>query len=231
MKLSYDLHIHSCLSPCGDNDMTPNNIVNMAQLLGLDVIAVSDHNSAKNLPAVLAVAKNTGLTVVPAIEACTMEEVHMLCLLPDLDKALILDERLYSLLPDFINDPKAFGDQLIADENDEIIGKADKLLINAANISIDKLIPLVDSLGGIAIPAHVDKSANSIISNLGLIPPEYSFSCVEVKSLKNSIDFYGSIISNSDAHQLELINEPINFIEVQEKSVLSIINTLKQKIQ
>lgn len=229
MQVSYDLHIHSCLSPCGDNDMTPNNIVNMAMLLGLDVIAVSDHNSAKNLPAVISVANSLGITVVPAIEVCTMEEVHMLCLLPTLENAVTLGDEIYPLLPSFKNDVEAFGDQLITDENDEVIGYEEKLLINAIDLSIDKLLPIVASLGGIAIPAHVDKSANSIISNLGLIPPEYDFSCIEIKNPENKIDFNGNKITNSDAHQLELIHEPTYYIDVNEKSAIGIINSLKQK--
>lgn len=99
MKYSYDLHIHSCLSPCGDMDMTPNNIVNMASLLGLDLIAVSDHNTALNLPAVFSVAKQVGLTVIPAIEANTAEEVHVLCLFPELEDALSCSDEFYQHLP------------------------------------------------------------------------------------------------------------------------------------
>ena len=99
MKLSYDLHLHSCLSPCGDRDMTPNNIVNMASLLGLDVIAVSDHNTARNLPAVFAVAERVGLLVIPAMELCSAEEIHMLCLFPALQNALSCSEAVYPYLP------------------------------------------------------------------------------------------------------------------------------------
>lgn len=230
MKLSYDLHIHSCLSPCGDNDMTPNNIVNMAGLLGLDVIAVSDHNSAKNLPAVFAVASSCGQTVVPAIEICTSEEVHMLCLLPTLEAALSLDNMIYPFLPDFQNDTAAFGDQLILNENDEQIGYEKKLLINALNLSIDRLLPIVQGLGGIAIPAHVDKAANSILASLGMIPTEYGFTCIEIKNPDNKIEFIGNRITNSDAHQLDLIHEPNFYIEVEENSAHGVINSLKKEV-
>ena len=110
MKYSYDLHIHSCLSPCGDMDMTPNNIVNMASLLGLDLIAVSDHNSALNLPAVFTAAKGTELTVIPAIEANSAEEVHVLCLFETLEDALACSEEFYEHLPPVINRPYIFGE-------------------------------------------------------------------------------------------------------------------------
>ena len=131
MKISYDLHIHSCLSPCGSEDMTPNNIVNMACLLGLDVIAVSDHNSCKNLPAVCKLAQMRGLTVVPAMEACTAEEVHVLCLFETLSGAMAFGERIYESLPPILNQPEIYGEQLILDEKDNIVGKEPKLLINA----------------------------------------------------------------------------------------------------
>lgn len=227
LKISYDLHIHSCLSPCGDNDMTPNNIVNMALLSKLDVIAVSDHNSSLNLPAVFSVAKENGLLVVPAIEVCTSEEVHVLCLMYTLFDIMEFSKELYEVLPDFKNDEAVFGQQLVLDENDCIIKSEPRLLINALTISIDRLLKLVFKYNGIAIPAHVDKNSNSIISNLGFIPADYGFSCIEVKNPDAKIDFNGRRISNSDAHYLENINEPINFLDVCEKSVKAIIDCLK----
>ncbi|MEG0692553.1 MAG: PHP domain-containing protein [Oscillospiraceae bacterium] len=229
MKISYDLHLHSCLSPCGDNDMTPNNIVNMALLLGLDAIAVSDHNSSLNLPAVFKVAQNHGLTVVPAIEVCTNEEVHMLCLTYTLDDILAFSDELYQHLPNFKNDVDVFGQQLIVDENDAIIGYENRLLINALDISIDQLLKIVRKYDGIVIPAHVDKTSNSVISNLGLIPSDYKFSCIEVKNPDFKVDFDGIRISNSDAHYLEHIHEPLNFINVTENSAHGIIDYLKNK--
>ena len=227
MTLSYDLHMHSCLSPCGDNDMTPNNIVNMASLIGLDIIAVSDHNSALNLPAVFKAAGKINLLVIPAIEVCTSEEVHVLCLFEALDNALQFSDYIHGSLPDIKNSADIFGEQLILNENDEIVGHEDKLLINALTLSLDKLMNTLPAYDGIAIPAHVDKTSNSIISNLGFIPPEYNFSCIEQKSKESNIDFIGKRIYNSDAHYLEHINEPINHIEVSEKSIKAVIEALK----
>lgn len=229
MKLYYDLHMHSCLSPCGDDDMTPNNIINMCSMLGLDAIAVSDHNTALNLPAVFTAAEQTNLLVVPAIEVCTNEEVHVLCLFYTLNDALSFGMEIYEFLPAIENQEDIFGKQLIMDENDFIIANEPRLLINALTISIDRLLKIVSGYDGIAIPAHVDKSSNSIISNLGFIPSEYNFSCIEVKNLENNIDFDGKKISNSDAHYLEHIAEPSNYVDIKEKSVKCIINYLKER--
>lgn len=227
MKLSYDFHIHSCLSPCGDNDMTPNNIVNMAALLGLDMIAVSDHNSCKNLPAVFEAAKAAdGLLVVPAMEACTNEEVHMLCLFRTLDDALAFDREIYPFLPEFPNDPAVFGDQLILNGQDEMIGREPKLLINALSIGIEALCRIAASHGGIALPAHANKPANSIIANLGFIPEEYHFSAIELNPPDESVPFAGRRITDSDAHYLEHIHEPVNELELPEKSACAVVDWL-----
>lgn len=227
MKLYYDLHLHSCLSPCGDMDMTPNNIVNMALLKELDVIALSDHNTAKNVRSVCEVAEGTGLLVIPAIEVCTSEEVHMLCLFDSLEGCEAFGEYLYTVLPDIPNEPEIFGRQCIMNALDEEIGTLEKLLLNAVDLSIDRLLELMPLYGGMAIPAHVDRSSYSIISNLGFLPPEYGFSCIEVKHPPFECGFEGNIITDSDAHYLEDIAEPEHFLEADEKSISGIISILK----
>ncbi len=228
MNYSYDLHIHSCLSPCGDMDMTPNNIVNMASLLGLDLIAVSDHNSALNLPAVFSVAEKTGLTVVPAIEANSAEEVHVLCLFEKLEDALACSDEFYDHLPPILNRPDIFGEQVIMDESDQPTGIVEKLLINALDLGLDSLLTVVKKYQGLAIPAHVDKSAYSILANLGYIPPEYGFSCVEVKNPEADVAFDGHKITDSDAHYLQDIAEPVRFLELPEKSAKAVLEKLRQ---
>lgn len=229
MRLYYDLHMHSCLSPCGDTDMTPNNIVNMSLLKELDVIALSDHNTARNITAVRQAANGTPLLVVPAIEVCTSEEVHMLCLFEDFDACCAFGEYVYDAMPPVLNQPDIFGEQVIMNAMDEPDGTLDKLLINAADISIDRLLALLPDYCGFAVPAHVDKSANSIISNLGFIPPDYGFPCIEVKNPPYECGFDGNVITNSDAHYLEHISEREHFIEAEEKSIACILHTLKTK--
>lgn len=220
MKVKYDLHIHSCLSPCGDNQMTPGNIVGMASLSGLSMIALSDHNTARNLPAVTALGKEMGLLVVPAIEITTAEEVHVLSLLPSLEAALELGEEVYSHLPPVQNRPDIFGDQLIMDEKDQVTGTLDKLLINATDLPIEKVFSLVRSYGGVPVPAHIDKNSNSILFNLGFISPELGVTAVEV----HAPPFDGAegyfVISDSDAHDLEtfILHEP------QELELFSVSN-------
>ncbi len=228
MKLYYDLHIHSCLSPCGDNDMTPNNIVNMSLLKELDVIALSDHNTAKNVLAVKQVAEQSDLLVIPAIEVCTNEEVHILCLFENFSACEAFGAYLYSLLPPIQNKPEIFGQQIVMNALDEPVETLDKLLINAANLSIDQLVNVLPDYQGFAVPAHIDRSSYSIISSLGFIPPDYQFSCVEVKKTPFSCDFTGNVITNSDAHYLEHISEREHYLEVTEKSIKGVLNAIKK---
>lgn len=234
MKFAVDLHIHSALSPCGDDDMTPNNIVNMALIKGLDLIAVTDHNSAMNLPAVLEVAKRKGLMVVPGIEVQTKEEVHIICLFKNLQSALKLDEIIFNCLPDIKNNEDVFGRQLIMDSEDQLIGKIDKLLISSCALSVNDVFILVKGLGGVCIPAHVDRPAYSITSNLGFIPPSLKVKTVEF-SKKDSpeaiikrypfLKKYDYIVS-SDAHYLWDISEREFFVEMEFLSFTNLANLL-----
>lgn len=176
----YDLHIHSALSPCGDNDMTVNNIVNMALLKGLEVIALTDHNSSKNCPAVMKAAAAAGLTVIPGMEINTSEEIHAVCLFPSLEKAMAFDDYVYRTLPPVPNRPEIFGDQLILNEEDEVIGREEKLLITASGVSFSELPDLMTEFDGIFFPAHVDRSANSLLAILGSVPEDTPFPFYEV---------------------------------------------------
>ena len=121
MRIAYDFHIHSCLSPCGDKDMTPQNIVNMSKIMGYDAIALTDHNTTGNCEAVIKVGKEIGLTVIPGMELCTSEEVHIVCLFPDIEKANKFSEYVYSTLPPVKNKPSVFGEQTKMNENDDQI--------------------------------------------------------------------------------------------------------------
>ena len=227
MRLFYDLHLHSCLSPCGDEDMTPNNIANMAALLGLDAIALTDHNSAKNLPAAAQAAEAAGLLFVPGVETNTAEEVHMLCLFETLEGALAFGEEIYAHLPDIPNDPAVFGRQVIRDAQDEMTGEEPRLLINALSLSIDRLLPLAAAHGGCAIPAHANKNAYSIMASLGFIPPEYGFRCIELNPPDPAFLFEGRRITNSDAHYLEHIHEPEHFLELPERTTKAVVDYLR----
>lgn len=237
INISYDLHIHSCLSPCGDADMTPANIVGMAALKGLDVIALTDHNSCKNCPAFLIAARDAGLLALPGMEVTTIEEVHVVCLFTELEKAMEFDSLIQEKLLKIENNPAIFGRQEIYNEMDQIIGEEPYLLINSTDISVDHLYDIVKLYGGIMIPAHIDKTSNSMISNLGFIPEDSKFDCVEVHDVTclpvlratNQYLNHCNVITNSDAHYLQDINEPKHYLMVNEKSLASILEALERK--
>lgn len=235
IPVSYDLHIHTCLSPCGDNDMTPANIVCMAQLKGLDVIAITDHNSVLNCEPAMKYGEAFGVLVIPGMELTTEEEVHVVCLFPTLEKALgfgrYVDERLIRVP----NDPKIFGHQYIMDEDEQIKGELPDLLINATSIGFSDVASALAPYDGVMIPAHLDKSSTSLISNLGFIPPDSTFHTFELKkmaSLHGLRKAHGylngcNVITSSDAHYLEHINEAVNTLNVNDKSIEGILEVLK----
>ena len=210
--LYYDFHIHSALSPCADNDMTPNNIVNMAALSGLNAIAVSDHNTIGNVRAAMEAGKNCGIEVIPAMEVETAEEVHILTLFPNIQAAEYVASEVYKSLPDIKNRPDIFGEQIIMDSEDNVTGYEEKLLISPTSLSINSLFGLVLSAGGLFIPAHVDRHSYSILTNLGFIPEELDIKNIEISKNVADLDAYldnrkdlkkYNVLRNSDAHYLQ----------------------------
>ncbi|SHJ81891.1 PHP domain-containing protein [Paramaledivibacter caminithermalis] len=237
MKIYYDLHIHTALSPCGDNDMSPMNIVNMAMLKGLDVIAITDHNSVKNcLPSIKA-AEDNNIIVIPGMEIQTKEEVHLLCLFRDIKAALEFGSKIDNLIPNYTNNPEYFGEQLIFDNENNIVGKENRLLISSVDISISKVFEMVDKLNGVVIPAHVDKRNYSIISNLGFLPLDLDITTIEISKNCHKEDFINrnkylqnyNMIINSDAHYLGDISEPVNYMNIPEKDIEEIFRFFKLK--
>jgi len=242
LPVYYDLHIHSALSPCAASDMTPNDIVGMALLNGLDLIAITDHNSMSNAAAVIEAANNINkqqeknIIVLPGVEVSTVEEVHILCLFDCIEAALEFDRKLYPFLPDLNNRIDIFGNQVLYDENDNVIGEEQRMLIAPTTISFDALYELTHACNGAFIPAHIDRSSFSVISNLGFIPPHLNINTVEVSPngienefLKQNTDItkQRKIISSSDAHQLWAINERINSISLPELSAKAAIDFLR----
>lgn len=234
MKVTYDFHIHTALSPCGDITMTPNNIVNMALLNGLDVIAITDHNSCDNVRAVMEVAKGTELLVIPGMEVETKEEIHVVCLFSSLDDVYNVQKEIYKRLPRQKNSEKIFGEQLILNAQDEIVGRLDNLLTFAADLSIDDLQDLVATYKGAFIPAHIDRPSYSIISNLGMIPKNMQLSTLEISRFAD-YEVYAQkydnylLLQSSDAHDLGYIGICERQIEVLDKTAQSIIRALNKK--
>ncbi len=208
--VSFDLHIHSCLSPCADDDMTPMNIAGMAHLNGLDMIALTDHNSAKNCPAMKAAAAHYGLSFIPGMELTTAEEIHILCLFPDVIRALEFDCYVHNRLIPVKNKPFIFGNQVIMGEDDVSTGEEELLLINATSIGLQGLPELAARWGGVVIPAHLDREANGLLAILGSFPPDFSPAGLEiVKNLPGDLPKGLKIIKNSDAHHLWEISQDV----------------------
>ena len=236
MKLYYDFHIHSCLSPCGDTDMTPNNIVNYAKIMGYDVIALTDHNTALNCPAVAKIAEENGITFIPGMELCTSEEVHIICLFYTLEDALNFSEYVKSTMPPIKNKPSVFGEQLICDANDNVIGQEEILLVTASGISTEKVVKKVAEYNGICYPAHIDRSSFSILSNLGTIDEYFGFNCAEIYDILKEDELKKKhpylerlkILSDSDAHYLENMRIPQQIIDVPENNINAILNYLNK---
>ncbi len=228
MSLYYcDLHIHSCLSPCGDEDMTPGNIVGMSLLNGLQIVALTDHNSVKNCPAFFKIAKAHGIIPIAGVELTTSEDVHVVCLFRTLEAAMDFGEFIESKRLRIKNDSEIFGKQLVTDENDEICGEEEFLLINAVNISIDEAFDEVLARGGVCYPAHIDRSSNGIISMLGDFPPKPEFTAYElndIASLDGCLARFPIIserglvhVASSDAHYLTDISEKGFAIELEDE--------------
>lgn len=175
----YDFHIHSCLSPCADNDMTPANIAGMATLAGLNIVALTDHNTTKNCLAFFKAAKQNGIIAVAGMELTTAEDIHIVCLFEKLSEALSFGEEIEKHRIRIKNRPDIFGDQLIVDEEDNIIGTDEDLLSNATDIPYDDVPKLVKNFNGICFPAHIDREANGVIATLGTFPQEPHFNIAE----------------------------------------------------
>lgn len=203
ISLKSDLHIHTCLSPCADLDMTPKAIVENSLDKGLDIIAVCDHNSAENVEATVRMGLKRGLLVLPGLEISSREEVHSLAIFESADQALKMQEIVYDHLKG-TNRPEFFGDQVVANEFDEVEGFNDHLLIGASGLGLVEIINSVHKLGGISIASHVDRPSFSIMSQLGFIPKDLPLDGLEVSDMSGAKNISAitelPVMSFSDAH-------------------------------
>ncbi|MBN1484585.1 MAG: histidinol phosphatase [Chloroflexia bacterium] len=190
--------------------MLPEFIVERALELDLDIIAVTDHNSAENAAAMVTAATDTGLTVLPGMEVQTREEVHLVCLFDTLEQAWQWQEEVYAHLPRLKNKEEVFGTQIVLDAEGQAQGYNERLLLTSTSFSLEQVLGRVGQIGGLCIPAHVDRPAYSIMANLGFIPPELDFPGVEISQLVKleqarqrfpQLEQY-SLIANGDAHRL-----------------------------
>ena len=231
-KLFCDLHIHSCLSPCGDSLMTPNNIVGMAFIKQLDVIAVCDHNSARNLPAIAEAAAMMNVLLLPGMELTTREEAHMLCYFRDVDTCLAFSDRIRSHLPPIPNNERFFGRQQIMNAQDEEIGVEERLLISALDLGFEECERLIHEAGGLCVPAHINRGSNGVLNALGFLPAGARYDALEISKAVPWPEIDTSayrVLHSSDAHYLENILEPEFAIEAYERSVDAIFDAIQGK--
>lgn len=212
---SYDLHVHSCLSPCGDDDMTPCNIAGMAFLNGLKIVALTDHNSTKNCPAFFEACSEYGIVPVAGTELTTAEEVHMVSLFEDLDTALRFDEALQQYRMPLKNRVDIFGSQPIMGPGDEVVGEDPWFLPAATTLPIEDAAQLVRGFGGICYPAHIDRESNGLLAILGAFPEKPVFGLAELRERKNNALAEGrKLVVSSDAHRLWELNQAENFLHL-----------------
>ena len=202
-----DLHLHSCLSPCAEDEMDPMDIMGMAVLLGIELVALTDHNSAKNCPAAEYAAKERGLGFIPGMEVTSSEEIHCVCLFPTTDRALTFGEQIRLLRPQIKNKPHIFGDQKIV-HPDGTVEEEPFLLYPGAGVSVMDLHKLVRSYGGLFWPAHVDRGANSLLDVLGGWPEDLVADAAEVKfAATTGVPDYVPRVNGSDAHRFSSMVE------------------------
>ena len=235
-KIKADLHIHTCLSPCGDMEMTPMAIVEKARSKGLDVIGICDHNSSENVAAVKKAGEKNNLKVLGGMEVTSKEEVHILALFDEDKKLSELQETVYENLKGK-NDEEFFGYQLIVDEQNEIIDFNKKLLIGATDLTVDRIVELIHSLNGLAIASHIDRERFSLIGQLGFVPEGLELDGLELSpgymSKKKKLDFPMSsgfpLVTFSDAHYIDDIGKTSTTFLLDNITVIELKKALKNK--
>lgn len=231
-----DLHIHTCLSPCGDWDMTPRAVVEQSARKRLDIIAVTDHNSVENAGAAMLCGQKSGVTVLPGMEICSLEEVHVLALFDNLEMALAMQDFVYDHL-DGENNPDVFGYQVVANEHDEVEGQNSRMLIAATRVDLNTLVTKIHETGGLAIAAHIDKTAYSLLAQLGFLPPDLPLDAVEVsfrarpEEASQTLLMGASIpcITSSDSHFLPEIGRVSTKFTLAEPTIAEIKKALQGK--
>jgi predicted metal-dependent phosphoesterase TrpH len=202
-----DLHIHTCLSPCAELEMSPLRIVQESLAKGLDFIAICDHNSAENAGAAVRAGAMLGIHVLPGLEINSIEEIHTLAIFDSEKQALSMQDIVYTHLHG-TNRPDIFGEQVVVNEINEVEYFNERMLIASTQLGVDSIVREVHKLGGIAIASHVDRPSYSIISQLGFIPHDLELDAVELSCMTNKESFAGwsgmlkelPIIKSSDAH-------------------------------
>ena len=229
-----DLHIHTCLSPCAELDMSPRGILTAAKKKEIDIIGICDHNSSENSLAVMNAAKKMNINVFPGMEVTSQEEVHVLALFDGIEDALKLQKFVYKNLPGE-NDEKAFGMQVVVNEKEEVLGFNNKLLIGATTIPLEEVIRLIHSFSGIAIASHIDRESFSIIGQLGFIPDNLELDALEISpntSFNEARKRYANnypLTCSSDAHFPDDIGKSFTSFLLEDSTLAEIKKALKNE--
>lgn len=233
-----DLHIHSVLSPCGSLDSSPKRIIEEAINKGLDIIAITDHNSTLNCEVSMHLGAQNKIKVFAGAEVTSREEIHCLCLFESIVQAKEFQKFLDNKLPKYYNDPVLFGDQVIVDAEDMIIDEFPYLLINAIDADINEIQTKVHQLDGLFIPAHIDKSANSLFSQFGIYPIDLEADALEIskfsdeKSIKEKMALIPEdliFIRNSDSHYINDLGKTYTTFEMESASISEIRKAFKKQ--
>ena len=219
----YDLHLHSCLSACADNDNTPANLAGIAKLSGLDIVALTDHNTTANCPAFFKACEAFEIVAIGGMELTTSEDIHVVCLFPTLADAMAFGKEMDAHRTKIPNKKNIFGDQLIMNEDDEVIGEDPYLLSVATDISLEDVPDYVARHRGVCYPAHIDRQSNSVITTLGTFPPSPEFSLFELHDGTREGEMRGryeldgkKMICSSDAHRLEDVRDGEYYILLED---------------
>lgn len=238
MKLyKADLHTHTVLSPCGDLEMSPLNIVQKAKSKGIDILGITDHNNTKNCKAFDKLAKKHDLFILKGAEINTKEEVHCLTFFENNDELFDFQQYIDEHLPRIKNDIKKFGYQVVVDEDENIIEQIDWLLISALDVTIEQIEKKVHELNGLFIPAHIDRSRYSVLSQLGFVPKDLNVDALELSKFENKNEFLEknnyladyTFIQSSDAHFVDNIGDTTTDFLMEERSFVEIRQALKSE--
>ncbi|MGD9347439.1 MAG: PHP domain-containing protein [Candidatus Aminicenantes bacterium] len=226
-----DLHIHTCLSPCGELEMSPTGIAEQAKLKEIDILGICDHNSSENVPALIKAAQKYEIVVLPGMEVTSQEEVHILALFDELDRALELQEIIYAHL-DGENDEKTFGMQVVVNAEDEVLGFNNKLLIGASTLPVEDVVNTIHTLNGLAIASHIDREGFSLIGQLGFIPKDLALDALEISpaiSFAEAMEKFKPsypLTCASDAHFLDDIGRGTTSFFIEEGTTKEIKKAL-----
>ncbi|MFN8381953.1 MAG: PHP domain-containing protein [Anaerolineales bacterium] len=206
-----DLHVHTVLSPCAEVEMIPPLIVQEALEHNIDIIAITDHNASANVVAVQKAASGSSLKVLAGMEVQSREDVHLLCLFENVETLLHWQSAVDKALPDTLNNAEYFGEQFIVDESGEFIRAEPRMLLTSTHFSIEEIFERVNTLGGLVIPAHIDRSSYGLFPTLGLLSDQWPIIALEISrhlTPEKAAITYPSIkgiplIQNGDVHQLD----------------------------